>query len=590
MRPTAEMRPPGVYAAFVDPARPPLEIADTRVTGFVGLTLKGPLNQPVRISNWDEFVETFGYTTDHYLSDAVYAFFRNGGTACRVVRVAHLPPPDAGPTAELSEDHAACAEHIQVDDWNKPSLRIRALNEGRWGNLIWVKCLHATGASALLTRDLDVGAGEAHVNTVRGFEVGALVRIYDKENSDYVVLTEVGDKLIKWGKETPVNRRHRAAAPTHLEVMEFEIHIALRDRREVFKNLQMHPTSRHYAPRVIASRSRLIRIEDLATKSPVPHNLPEPLPMIRLTGGRDGTEKVTPEDFLGHDFGPGQRSGLASLAAEDEVALLAIPDAMIFYDREKGPSGEMKAQRIQDTMISVCENLKDRFAILDIPMSKDIEWVQRWRRRTDSSFCAYYWPWLSMVGPEGGKPRPAPASGPMAGIYALRDTQEGVHNAPANTSIVGVEDLALRVTEDHLGILNASSVNSFRMQRGVRPWGARTASSDPNWRFINVRRLFIMLRRTLDQGFAWVTFEPNTEPTWAQLRSFTTEFLEGLWKKGMLVGGKPEEAFFVQCDAETNPQDNIDKGILTCNIAVAPTKPTEFVMISMVQEMGTTSQ
>jgi phage tail sheath protein FI len=584
------MRPPGVYAAFVDPARPPLEIADTRVTGFVGLTLKGPLNQPVRIANWDEFVETFGYTSEHYLSDAVHAFFRNGGTACRVVRVAHLPPADGGPVAELGADHAACAEHIQVDDWNKPSLKIRALNEGRWGNLIWVKCLHATGASALLTRDLDVGAGEAHVNTVRGFEVGALVRIYDKENSDYVVLTEIGDKLIKWGKETPVNRRHRAAAPTQLEVMEFEIHIALRDRREVFKNLQMHPTSRHYAPRVIASRSRLIRIEDLATKSPVPHNLPEPLPMIRLTGGRDGTEKVTPEDFLGHDFGPSQRSGLAALAAEEEVALLAIPDAMIFHDRERGPAGEMKAQRIQDAMISVCENQKDRFAILDIPMSKDIEWVQRWRRRTDSSFCAYYWPWLSMVGPEGGKPRPTPPSGPMAGIYALKDTKEGVHCAPANAAVVGADDLALRVTEDHLGVLNASSVNTFRLQRGVRPWGARTASSDPDWRFINVRRLFIMLRRTLDQGFAWVTFEPNTDATWSQLRSFTSSFLEDLWKKGMLVGGKPEEAFFVQCDAETNPADNIDKGILTCNIAVAPTKPTEFVMISMVQEMGTTSQ
>jgi len=577
------MRPPGVYAAFIDPARPPLEIADTRITGFVGLSLKGPLNQPVRIANWDEYVETFGYTSDHYLSDAVYAFFRNGGSACHVVRVAHVPP--AG--EEAGVDHAACAEHVQPDDWNKPSLRIRALNEGRWGNLIWVKCQHATGASALLTRDLDVCAGEAHVNTVRGFEVGALVRIYDKENSDYVVLTEVSDKLIKWGKETPVNRRHRAAAPTQLEVMEFEIHIALRDRREVFKNLQMHPTSRHYAPRVVASRSRLIRIEDLATRSPVPHNLPEPQPMTRLAGGRDGTEKITPEDFLGHDFGPGQRSGLAALAVEDEVALLAIPDAMIFHDRERGPAGEMKAQRIQDTMVSICENQKDRFAILDIPPSKDIEWVQRWRRRTDSSFAAYYWPWLTMVGPEGGKARPIPPSGPMAGVYAQRDGAEGVHAAPANVAIVGVEDLSLRVTEDHLGILNSSSVNTFRMQRGIRPWGARTASSDPDWRFINVRRLFIMLRRTLDQGFAWVTFEPNAESTWSQLRSFTTQFLEGLWKKGMLVGGKPDEAFFVQCDAETNPADNIDKGILVCNIAVAPTRPTEFVMISMVQEMET---
>jgi uncharacterized protein len=586
MRPTAEFRPPGVYAAFADPARPALEIADTRITGFVGLAQKGPLNEPTRIINWDEYVETFGYDTEHYLSDAVYAFFRNGGTACYVVRVAHVPPD--GELAGV--DHAACAEHVQVDDWNKPSLRIRALNEGRWGNLIWVKCLHATGASALLTRDLDVGSGEAHVNTVRGFEVGALVRIYDKENSDYVVITEVADKIIRWANETPVNRRHRAAAPTHLEVMEFEIHVALRDRREVFKNLQMHPTSRHYAPRVVASRSRLIRIDDLGTKSPVPHNLPEPQPLTKLAGGRDGSEKVTPEDFTGHDFGPNQRTGLAALAEIEEVALLVAPDAMLFHDREKGPAGEMKAQRIQDTMLSICQNQADRFAIFDIPPSKDIEWVQRWRRRTDSSFAAYYWPWLEMVGPQGDQARAIPPSGVMAGIYALRDTNDGVHCAPANVPVVGAADISLRVTEDHLGILNASSVNTFRMQRGVRPWGARTASSDPDWRYINVRRLFIMLRRTLDQGFAWVTFEPNNEPTWAQVRTATSQFLDGLWKKGMLIGGKPEEAFLVQCDAETNPEDNIDKGILICNIAVAPTRPTEFVMITMVQEMGTAQE
>src|SRR5262245_19913329 len=183
------------------------------------------MNEPVRIANWDEFVETFGYTDEHYLSDSVHAFFRNGGTACWVVRVAHMPPRGEA----LGIDHAVCAEHIQVDDWSKPSLKVRALNEGRWGNNIWFKCLHTKGATALLTRDLDIGSGEAHVNSTRGFEVGQLVRIFDKENSDCVVLTEVSDKLIKWGVETPVNRRHRAAAPTHLEVLDFEIHAALKD-------------------------------------------------------------------------------------------------------------------------------------------------------------------------------------------------------------------------------------------------------------------------------------------------------------------------------------------------------------------------
>src|SRR5262245_40511592 len=401
MRPSADPRAPGIYQTFESIAPPPLTIANTRITGFVGITQKGPINEPTRLQNWDEFIEIFGASTDSYTADSVHGFFKNGGSDCWIVRVAHCAPK-----GELGTiDHAAFAEHVQIDDWNKPSLKIRALNEGTWGNTIWFRCVHAPGAQALLTRDLDIGAGEAHVNVTRGFEVGATVKIYDRENSDHIAITEVGDKVIKWAVDTPVNRRHRAAAPTYLEVQTFEIHVAMRDRREVFKGLQMHPTSRNYAPRVVSQRSRLVRLDDMNTKSPVPHNMPEALPMTRLTGGRDGIEALTPEDFVGHNGGPGEPSGLMAIAANEENALFAIPDAMMFYDREPGPAGELKAQHVQDQMITLCENLKDRFAILDIPPTppktekKDqmIEFVRRWRRRTDSSYCAYYWPWLRAV-------------------------------------------------------------------------------------------------------------------------------------------------------------------------------------------------
>jgi uncharacterized protein len=581
MRPSADTRAPGIYQTVDPVVIPPLTIADTRIAGFAGLTLKGPMNEPVRISGWDEFVEIFGYTDRHYLSDSIHGFFKNGGHAAWVVRVAHTAPAGQVPTI----DHAACAEHVQIDDWNKPSLKIRSLNEGEWGNNIWFKCVHTTGANALLTRDLEVGAGEAHVSQTRGFEVGALVRIYDRENSDYVVLTEVGDKLLRWASATPVNRKHKAAAPTHLEVMEFEIHVAMRDRREVFKGLQMDPASRLYAPRVVGSRSRLIRLEDLGTKSPVPHNLPEPMGLTRLAGGRDGVDAITPEDFIGIDHGPAERSGLLALGSVEELTQLVSPDAMLFYEKEPGPAGELKTQRVQDQMVILCENNREKFAILDIPASKDIEWVRKWRRRTDSSFAAYYWPWLRIEN-LSGRPRSVPPSGFMAGVYAQRDG-EGVHVAPANVTIVGATDVALRVTEDHLGLLNSDSVNSFRIQRGVRPWGVRTSSSDPDWRYINIRRLFIMLRRTLEAGYAWVTFEPNSERTWEFVRDRTVAFLSDLQKRGMLAGGNPDEAFFVKCDAETNPTENIDRGILICEIGVAPVTPAEFIMISLTQQMGT---
>lgn len=581
MRPSADPRAPGIYQTFDQVAPPPLTIANTRVAGVVGTTQKGPMNVPTRLQNWDEFIETFGYMTDTYTSDAVFGFFKNGGTDCWINRVAHMPKE--GETEGL--EHASCAAHIQVDDWSKPSLKIRALNEGTWGNTIWFRCVHAPGAQALLTRDLDIGSGEAHVNTTRGFEVGSLVRIYDRENSDFIVITEVNDKLVKWSTSTPVNRRHRAAAPTHLEVMTFELHLAMKERREVFKGLQMHPSSRNYAPRVVSQRSRLVRVEDLETKSPVPHNLPEPLAMTRLSGGKDGLEAITPEDYIGHDLGPGMRIGLLGLAANEEIGLLSIPDAMWLYEREPGPAGELKAQRLQDTMINICENQKDRFCVLDIPQSKDIEWVRRWRRRTDSSFCAYYWPWLRIRTHEE-KLRTVPPSGHLLGCYARRDVVDGVHTAPANMEIIGTEDVALRITEDHIGLLNSEAVNTFRLQRGVRAWGARTASSDPQWRYIPVRRLFIMLRRSIEAGYAWITFEPNNPKTWDLVKDRTTAFLADLHAKGMLAGGNPEQAFFVKCDAENNPPEQVDSGMLICDIGVAPVSPAEFIMISLTQTMN----
>ncbi|HMG19717.1 MAG TPA: phage tail sheath C-terminal domain-containing protein [Kofleriaceae bacterium] len=581
MRPSADQRAPGIYQTYDPVVIPPMSIANTRIAGFAGITQKGPMNEPIRLGNWDEFLEIFGYTQESYTSDSVYGFFKNGGTECWVVRVAHNPA--RGELATI--DQAASAEHVQLDDWNKPTLKICALNEGNWGNGIWVRCVHASAAEALLISDLDIGSGEAQVNTTRGFDVGSTVRIYDRENSDFIVITEVGDKRIKWSTATPINRRHRAAAPTHLEVLTFEVHVAMKDRREVFKGLQMHASSRNYAPRLVSQRSRLIRLEDLGSKSPVPHNVPRVLPMTRLSGGRDGIDAITPEDFIGLDNGPGDRSGLLALAANDEIAVLTIPDAMRFYDREPGPAGELKAQRVQDQMISVCELQKDRFAILDIPQSKDIEWVRRWRRRTDSSYCAYYWPWLRAVAVDD-KPRILPPSGYLAGCFARRDL-DGVHHAPANLEIEGVQDVSLRVTEDHIGILNAESVNTFRIQRGVRPWGARTASSDPEWRYIPTRRLFIMLRRSLEAGFAWITFEPNNHITWEIVRRRVTEFLAGLHTRGMLAGGNLEEAFFVKCDAETNPAEQVDSGMLICDIGVAPVHPAEFIMISLTQTMNT---
>jgi phage tail sheath protein FI len=584
MRAAREIRPPGVYPAADEPRAKPLTVADTRVAGFVGLAARGPLDEPVLIGSWSEFLDIYGHSSESYLARSIEGFFVNGGSSCYVVRVAHRAKSGekAGP------EHASCSERLVKDGWDKPTLRVRAMNEGRWGNNIWVRFQQTTAARTLLTLDLEVGAGEARVNSIRGFERGALVRIFDRENSDYVVIHDVDDRVIRWSAATPIVRRYRAAGPTYLEVLEFEVFASLKDRREAFRGLQMSPLSRRYAPRIINDESQLIRLEDLHSVAPLPHNLPQAEPAAKLTGGRDGIEVLTAEDFVGHDHGPGDRTGLMSLSAVDQVAMLAVPDIMIAYQRTPGPQADRDVQRVHDAMIDLCENLKDRFAILDAPPTKDIEEIRKWRRRYSSSYAALYYPWIAVDSATMSGLTLCPPSGHVSGVVARCDQNEGVHKAPANEVIHGAVGLMLNMAEDHLGLLNNDGVNAVRgfPGRGIRVWGARTTSDDPDWKYVNVRRLFIMLRRALEEGTQWAVFEPNEPRTWERLTRDVDEFLKGLWAEGYFSGGTPEESYFVRCNQDTNPSDVREAGQMVMEIGIAPAIPTEYIIFNIVQKMG----
>jgi len=562
-----------------------LHAVDTRTAAFVGLAQKGPLDIPLCIKSWTEFLDLYGMDTQGYLSRSVEGFFQNGGEQCYVVRVAHRAKDGEKPGME----HATCAERVYIDGWDKPTLRVRARSEGRWGNNIWSHFTASTGPKALLTMDLDVGAGVAQVSTTRGFERGALVKIFDRDGADYVILTEIdeADRQIHWSTETPVRRRYRAAGPTYLEVFEFELHVALRDQREVFRGLQLSPLSRRYVERVIENESHLVRVDDLKTKSPPPHFLPIDRPAEKMSGGRDGADTLTADDLIGWDHGPGDRRGLNSLLGEPEVAVIAIPDAVLWLARTPGPQGEMALQRVQDAMINQCENEKDRFAILDAPNTFDVEAVRRWRRRIDTSYAAIYYPWIEIRTPTGELVA-VPPSGHIAGIASRLEKEVGVHQAPANAIIKGAQDLTVKLTEDHMGILDAEAINCLRMStgRGIRVWGARTLASDPDWRYVNVRRLFIMLRRSLSEGTRWVVWEPNTPNTWELLTNSVNSFLLELWNQGMFAAGKPEESFFVQCDDQTNTLEVREQGQMVIRVGVAPAIPAEFIMVKVVQVMG----
>lgn len=173
----------------------------------------------------------------------------------------------------------------------------------------------------------------------------------------------------------------------------------------------------------------------------------------------------------------------------------------------------------------------------------------------------------------------------MAGIYARTDIGRGVFKAPANETVRGIVGLEFQITKDEQSILNPRGVNVIRKfpGRGIRVWGARTLSSDPLWKYINVRRLFLFLEESIDEGTQWVVFEPNDQKLWARVRTTITGFLTTQWKEGALMGSTPDEAFFVKCDETTMTQDEIDNGRLICIIGVAPVKPAEFVIFRIAQ-------
>jgi len=281
------------------------------------------------------------------------------------------------------------------------------------------------------------------------------------------------------------------------------------------------------------------------------------------------------ECYIGiNDSNPSKRTGLHSLKNVDEISIIAIPNGT--------------SELIQHAMIIQCEQMMDRFAILDSEKNSDIEDIQEQRSRYDSKYAALYHPWLVVNDPFSKGRMCIPPSGHICGIYARSDLNRGVHKAPANEIINGVTGLEKGITEAQQDILNPMGVNCLRSfrNRGIRVWGARTISSDQIWEYINIRRLFLFLEESIEKGTQWVVFEPNDEKLWAKVKQTITQFLTRVWRNGALMGTTPEKAFFVICDRTTMTQDDIDNGRTIILIGVAPIKPAEFVIFRISQWAG----
>ncbi len=269
---------------------------------------------------------------------------------------------------------------------------------------------------------------------------------------------------------------------------------------------------------------------------------------------------------------------MGGLAAVDEITMLVHPRP----GRPSENGDDTMFRDIQGKMLAHARGAKDRIAILDPPPDLLPQEVLEWRMNTagyDSKFATLYYPWLEVMDPLTRRPMMVPPSGHMAGVWARTDNTRGVHKAPANEVVLGVNGLAFQITHEEQGGLNRTGINCIRAfpGRGIRVWGARTLSSDPEWRYLNVRRLFNYVSESIMEGTQWAVFEPNDERLWIRLRIAVSSFLTRTWREGALFGATPDEAFYVKCDAETNPPDVIDAGQVVIEIGISPVKPAEFV-------------
>jgi phage tail sheath protein FI len=296
--------------------------------------------------------------------------------------------------------------------------------------------------------------------------------------------------------------------------------------------------------------------------------------------------RLAPDDYVGD---PADRTGFGGLEAIDPVTMVCVPDLMAAY--QKGMIDQEGLKAVQLAMIAHCELMGDRVAILDSPPGLNAQQIREWRvdkAGYDSKYATLYWPWIKVFDPISGQNIFVPPSGHMAGIWGRNDDTRGVHKAPANEVVRGAIDLQLNITKNEHDLLNPQGINCIRSfpGRGVRVWGARTLSSDPAWRYVNIRRLFNYLEESILGGTQWAVFEPNDYSLWAKLRRTIAAFLVNEWRKGALFGLTPDQAFFVKCDDETNPAESIDAGMVVCEIGVAPVKPAEFVVFRLAQFSG----
>jgi len=575
----AEYLSPGVYVEEVEGGTKAIEGVSTSTAAFLGETERGPVS-PRLVTSFSDFRRHYGSSPESSNLDiAVDGFFRNGGNRCYVTRVSPDDPRDV----------VSAAVHDESGD---PVMDVGAIGPGDWANSVAV----------IVTDSPMYKEGQNKV-------FGVTVRYWSQDPS------EVDDPA--------------SAEPDPLP-----------DHEETYEELTPNPTSSNHFAKKMAS-SVLVDVEGVGEERPeegitwlggetdggtngdkgngstddgnggddasgddgdeptIPgddeldemtynelQDVAEPFDIDRTQKkdellaeikeirdeqelAADGGSGLSLSDYQGQDR-TGERTGLAALKEQDDISIVCVPD-------------ENDIRGLTEAVVTHCENMGERFAVLSSPQNAGR--VGNMEVPVDSQYAAYYYPWIEVKDPITNQDKLVPPSGHLAGIYARNDAETGVHGSPANMVVRGALDLQLDITKGEQDVLNPKGINCIRsfQGRGIRVWGARTTSSDPEWKYINVRRLFLFIEQSIDEGTQWAVFEPNDRDLWARVRQSVSNFLTTAWRDGALMGTSPDEAFYVQCGESTMTQDDIDNGRLICEIGIAPVKPAEFVIFRIQQ-------
>jgi phage tail sheath protein FI len=540
---------PGVYVEEVDRGPKPIEGVGTAMAAFVGFTEKAEMvrevggemmvenlqNRPQLVTNWTQYMERFGnFVPGTNLPQAVYGYFMNGGSRCYVVSVRTFPK----------------AETTLMNGQGKPAIAVRARQAGVEGLKMRVRI----GDLAL----------PAPAPSNKGGEEAAPAEPAP-EGGDYSFTLHVEKEAAAGGwKEVETI----SGVKVQTAVVEGKKRTML-----AFKNNKL--------PKFV----ELTLMEETSIEKATPREQEQPLMIDKKL-----LEAPTASDFRGD---VSERKGVEGLEVLDDVTMLCVPDLMTTMPGEKLDLEMVKA--VQMMMIAHCERLGDRVAILDAPPDLTPQEVKKWRMEIagfDTSYAAMYYPWIKVMDAATDTVIKVPSSGHMAGIWARNDNTRGVHKAPANEVVLGAIGLAYQTTKGEQDTLNPIGVNCIRAfpGRGIRVWGARTLSSDGSWRYINVRRLFNYVEKSIENGTQWVVFEPNNRKLWARVNRDVSAFLRMVWRDGALFGSAPAEAFYVKCDDELNPPESRDLGRLIVEIGMAPVKPAEFVIFRISQWAGPGSE